>query len=136
MVTSNGLDIIVLSQTAFEAWRHASARYDGDWVALGQNEKEAWEHVAGQAILLLDQERDEISAKELAACLHEAYQRGMGSEHKMFQDLPDREKICWEAVGRHLFNLIDSDGTVTINEVEPHWRDWAEKKFESNRSIA
>lgn len=136
MVANNGLDILLLSQTAFEAWRHASARFDEDWVALSQNDKDAWEHVAGQAILLLDGERDEINAKELAESLHEAHRRGLGGEHKPFCDLSERDKICWEAVGRHLFNMIDSDGSVKPNEVEPYWRGWTEKKLEAKRSIA
>jgi hypothetical protein len=131
MVASNGLEIAMLAQTAFEAYRHASGSHDAQWEALTESDKEAWEHVAGQAILQLDREDlDIVSSKMLASDMHEAYIRGLDTQPKPFDDLTLEEQLCWEAAGRHLFNLIDSDGSVKPSEHEPRWRAWAENQLQ------
>jgi hypothetical protein len=135
MVASNGYDIMVLAQTSFEAWRHAAGNYEKDWETLSIQEREAWEHVAGQGLLLLDDDKDEISAKQLASSIHEAYCRALGVQGENFWDLPQRTSLVWEAVGRHLFNLIDSDGSVEPNQAEPYWKGWVEQKLDSIRSL-
>lgn len=131
MTASNEMEIGTLSQTAFEAFRHASKNYDAQWEMIPQNEREAWEHVAGQAILQLDSENIEcVKAQVLASDMHEAYIRGLATTPKLFEDLTLEEQLCWEAVGRHLFNLIDSDGSVKPSEHEPRWRAWVENQLQ------
>lgn len=134
MVASNGFEIAVLSQTAFEAFKNA-AGLESDWTTMPLYEREAWEHVAGQALLQLDNDRDDyVKAAVLASDLFEAFNRAH-SHPGVFTDLSLEERLCWEAVGRHLFNLIDSDGSVSPSEHESRWRDWVRAQVQK-RSAA
>jgi hypothetical protein len=124
------LDISILAQTAFEAHRHASGNLDAQWESTNQGEKEAWEHVAGQAILQLDRDDVEcVTALALAHDMYDAFKGAYSILSRSWEELSWEEKICWEAVGRHLFNMIDSDGIINMGEHEPRWRGWAETQL-------
>lgn len=135
MTASNDMEIGTLAQTAFEAYRHASGNMESQWELIPQHERDAWEHVAGQAILQLDREDIEcVKAPTLALDMYEAYKRGQASPPEPFTNLPLEDQLHWEAVGRHLFNLIDSDGSAKLSDHEPRWRAWVENQLQRRRN--
>jgi hypothetical protein len=95
-----------------------------------------WTDVAAKAAQIIDlpeseQGTLEISAKALAKALYTQYCLSTDTVPH-WDEVPANYKIAWEAVGRHLANLIDSDGqTPNFPELEERIIEWAKQRATS-----
>ena len=79
----------------------------------------------------------EVSAKALAKTLYMQYNVECGNEPEWKWDgMAQVFKTAWEAVGRHLANLIDSDGkTLNFQELEERMTEWARQRAGSEQIV-
>jgi hypothetical protein len=107
---------------------------------LGEVDLSFWTDVAARAAQVIDlpeseQGTLEISAKGLAKTLHTQYCVSTDIVPN-WEDLTSNEKIGWEAVGRHLANLIDSDGqTPNFPELEERIVGWARERISAPQLV-
>lgn len=91
-----------------------------------------WCEVAVLAINVIDLPESEtasidLSARELAENLYNRYCEANVSP-AMWGSLNSNERLAWEAVGRHLANLIDSDGSLDFADMETKMLEWVTQR--------
>lgn len=127
----NGLSYFDLAMTAFNVFAGATGSGKKD---LADADRAPWESVAGKAASIIDlpeseQATLEISAKQLAKALYIQYTIDC-DRIPNWEDVPAKDKVAWEAVGRHLANLIDSDGQgMDFLELEEKIIEWAKDRI-------
>ncbi len=130
---SNGLEAGELGQTVYVVFHGALGRRCRPWQDVPEIDWLPWPEVAALAINRLDLPENEtatmeISAKELAQSLYRQFMAARQLE-PTWDSLDGRERLAWEAVGRHLLNVIDSDSNaVDIPEAEQKIIEWAKNK--------
>ena len=130
---TNGLSYKDLAQTAWNVYRACSGL---DRITInGDADRAPWEAVAGKAAQIVDIPESEmatreVSARGLAKTLYMQYNVECGNEPEWkWGSTAEVFKTAWEAVGRHLANLIDSDGqTSNFQELEERIIDWARQR--------
>ena len=105
MKAENGYDTKDLGHTAFNVYYSCQGQ-PRNWHQTVEVEQHLWDKVAGMAILMVES-ADGLLWHDLAAKLYQAR-----TDKADYAALPRPEQLLWEAVGRHLANLIDSDGSV------------------------
>lgn len=127
---SNGLEAADLGGTAYKVWHACLERQAKPWDQIVAIDQEPWQEAAALAINIIDLPGDEqasleISAKELGRNLYAQYMAARGMEPKV---ITTPEELAWEAVGRHLANLIDSDGSADVPQCEARVVEWVRNK--------
>lgn len=109
-----------LAASAYRAGTYASQQEPVAWGLLTESDRQAWLRMAGQAEAILT-ENDGKSYRDAAALLWRAFAGVAGP-------LPDRAwAIPWQAVARHLVQLLDDDDIDNLEALEQSWRGWASK---------
>jgi hypothetical protein len=132
MQAHNGMLSEDLAQTACAAF-HTAMSLQHEWE---HSDQDGWESVARKAINMMSVDGDNeatelaISAKQTAEILHFQFSITGRPEHEIpaFAELPLKSRLAWEAVGRHLFNCLTSDGSIAISEFE-NWQPWLERQL-------
>jgi hypothetical protein len=135
----NGLTYAELGRTAWNVHGNCTVLDPNFRKTPGYELKDAdlppWEAVAGKAAQIIDipddeQSAREVSAKALAKTLYMQYTVETGNEPDWKWDSETAMvQTAWEAVGRHLVNLIDSDGqTPDFSELEDRITSWAKER--------
>jgi hypothetical protein len=120
---NNGLSLAELAGTCYEAYRMAALGHDCPlcpWQDLGEGSQEGWAHVV-QELTPVIAEADNISWLTLARMAYMAYGEGT-----LFEDEPPVLRLRWEAVARHLANMLDweRDDDQPVEKHQMFWRDW------------
>lgn len=132
MQAENGLTLETLAPSAYGAF-HCAGGTDANatWETLSEGEMDRWRHVGGQAILSVEG-ADGLGWAELARQLYASYIKAGYGVFPAMAELPVAMQLAWEAVGRHMANCIDSDGTLeNLPEHEGRWKEWVQKKLAS-----
>lgn len=138
MQAHNGMLSEDLAQTAYAAF-HAALGLPAGWETA---EQEGWENVARKAINLISVEGDDekaevrLSAKQTAETLHFQFSITDRPESEIppFEALPVRTRLAWEAVARHLFNCLTSDGSIAMADHE-NWQPWLERQLDAREGV-
>ena len=135
----NGLTYAELGKTACDV--HCRSINKPTYV-LQDADLPPWEAVAGKAAQIIDIPEDEqsareVSAKALAKTLYMQYTVECGHEPDWKWDSETAlVQTAWEAVGRHLANLIDSDGqTPNFPELEDRIVTWARERSQPEQVV-
>lgn len=129
----NGLEYTELGKTAYSVYTKSIGGIVG---TLGEVDLSFWTDVAAKAASIIDlpeseQGTLEISARSLAKALYTQMQISADCVPH-WDELSSGHRIAWEAVGRHLANLIDSDGqTPNFPELEERIIGWARERTTS-----
>ncbi len=105
-----------------------------DRVSLQAGDLAPWEAVAGKAAHIMDVPESEMAAREfsasaLAKTLYMQYTVECGREPDWrWDEETATSKLAWEAVVRHLANLIDSDGQQNFQELEERIIEWSRRR--------
>lgn len=123
----NGLSYNDLGQSACNVFQLSKC---DNAVQLQEADLEPWAGVAAKSAQIVDipdteQAVVEVSAKGLAKTLYTQYHLSKdGVPH--WDEQTDKDKMAWEAVGRHLANLISSDGqSLDLKDLEERMALWA-----------
>lgn len=119
----NGITMEELAPLAYSMWRRLSGRDDLPEI-YRDGDAVDWENVSGQAIYAVER-ADGLKWAALASLLY-AQRHGCRS----LESESDEEKLVWEALARHLYNLVDSDGMneIDLEELETQCVSWFQKK--------
>jgi hypothetical protein len=127
----NGMAIDVLAETAHNVYNILTGWPPAPWAQVPGNIQDVWGPIAAKAVVVIEAAQD-LAFKELATELYKTWALGMSVKDKPFDSLPVRDRLMWEAIGRHLTNFIDSDGaSVEPPEHEQRWKEWLEGKCNS-----
>lgn len=96
----------------------------------GQQDMEAWERVVERAEKVLEPDIGEIRFIDFAGLLFGAFRRNWSVEVE-FNDTAPVVRAAWEAVARHLANMLDNEDDINVAEHEERWKDWAVRKASS-----
>jgi hypothetical protein len=94
----------------------------------------AWQRVAGRAVAQFDGDIDSMRWSDLAAIMYHAHTPvEMGGEEE-FSNLPILQQFAWQAVARHLANVInmEDDDLSNLERHEAHWSGWATARSGGN----
>jgi hypothetical protein len=128
MSAENGMSLDVLAETAHNVYNILAGSHPVTWGQVPVQIQDVWGPIAAKAVVLIEA-ADGLKFKELAGELYRIWASGMAQKDKPFDSLPVRERLMWEAISRHLTNLIDSDGaSITASEHEQGWKDWLDNK--------
>ena len=110
----NGISVNDLAQTAEAVFRRCQG-VKPEWSALREVDRQLWIDAASAEVGIIDipeteQAALEVSAKSLAKTIYMQYTSKFEAE--LWNALEEREQIAWEAVARHLANIIDADSAV------------------------
>lgn len=125
----NGISYFDLATTAHNVWFRSQGSMSAGY-ELKDADRPPWESISGKAASIIDlpeseQAEVQISAKALAKALYNQYNIEC-DKNPDWENASQNEKIAWEAVGRHLANIIDSDGqTPNFPELEERIVAWA-----------
>ncbi len=131
----NSLSYTELAKTAYGVYTQIIGGIVG---TLGEVDLSFWTDVAAKAANIIDlpeseQGTLEVSAKSLAKALYTQLQISADCVPH-WDEVSHGHKVAWEAVGRHLANLIDSDGqTPNFPELEERIIDWAKQRTTSSQ---
>ena len=124
-----------LTDVAKSLWRVHDLVMLGDidaWDNLSVTAWDAWERVARKGQDLIETS-DGMKWLDLAKRLCGIYRGGDSPFRDLpasaFSALPLKERLAWEAVGRHLANLMSLDEPADLIELESRWRLWVEEKL-------
>lgn len=133
----NGLEAEVLAQSAYNVFRRVcGSSLTGnalrEWEELGDDQA-SWADVAVVAIDMIDLPADEMATKELSVStgshsLYRAFAAAQGGDD-MWSEIGENVRKSWEAVLRHLANLIDSDGSLDMGEAEGQAVEWMTERM-------
>jgi hypothetical protein len=137
----NGYTIVDLSQTCHEVYRAILG--DGamirnvPWSALPEGDQERWEPVARMAMCLFDlrEEGSEITISVAETAKNFYKQFTAMSDATDYTKLPEIHHIAWQAIVRHLGNIVDSDGKIDLSETEQRIVEWARAKVGSTQLV-
>lgn len=92
-----------------------------------------WADVASRAVSIIDvsdseQAELQVSAKALAKSLYCQYDLSKNLVPS-WEEISLENKLAWEAVGRHLANIIDSDGQQDFSDMEFKMASWVSEKL-------
>jgi hypothetical protein len=110
-----------LAASAYRAATYASQREPVAWGLLPELDRESWLRMAAQADAILT-ENEGSTYEAVAAKLIAAF---VGGRPKWVMDAA--EVISWQAVARHLVQLLDDDEIDDLAALEQSWRGWASK---------
>lgn len=133
----NGVTAQDLGQTAFNV-AATLQRINRTWQDVDEQCHQAWLAVAMLAIRTMDLPPGEQATLELSAkALSKSLYRQFGAEMycASWEELDSSEQTIWEAIGRHLANLIDSDGQQNFSELESKIVEWARSKIEQHQLV-
>lgn len=138
--TAGGIPAIMIAETAYNAYRKALSGKDDEgadlplWEELPTAPQGDWVQVALLAIPLVEGST-ELSflslAMELFLCFHRRRCLLEGQPLPSFSEQPARQRYAWEAVARHLANVIDYDRNeepLGLEELEDFFLGWADGK--------
>ncbi len=130
---NNGIDYKDLAKTAYRVFCKSSE------ISVGEHLDPEWIDVAARACQIVDLPESEqaelnISAKKFAKTL---YTQLVIANDKVpnWEDESQIIQIAWEATGRHLANLIDSDGAQNFQELEDRIVGWAREKVHGQQLV-
>ncbi len=133
----NGLSYKDLAQTAHAVYFTSHGVSPGP---LCDADLAPWEDVAAKAASIIDIPPDEqasveVSAKGLAKTMY--IQHTLSKDQvPVWEEVIQESKTAWEAVGRHLANLIDSDGaTPNFSELEDRITKWARDRVTAKQLV-
>ncbi len=133
----NGLEYSELAKTACDVYRRVLGQ---PTYVLEEVDLSFWTDVAAKAAQIIDlpeseQGTLEVSAKSLAKTLYSQFILSTDGVPR-WDETPQLEKVAGEAVGRHLANLIDSDGqTPNFSELEERIIGWAKERVLSPQLV-
>lgn len=117
----------VAAESVYRAWCNAVAGTGGSYDFAAYDElprglRERWGTIAreGEAVL---EELDGKGYKDVASRLYQLW-----NPEKEFADLSPAERLAWEAAGRHLHALWESDDPSGLGQLEDSWLDWARER--------
>ena len=130
----NGMEAMDLGHSAYNVWEHA-CKSGRNWNDIGEGDRPPWSDVAAMAISNVDLPPDEkasleISAKGFAKALFEVYASSVGGLAYTWEGSTAQNLVAWEAVARHLSNLIDSEGPIDFADMEARIKTWIDYKLE------
>lgn len=130
MTRTESLTFEQIAQTGYHAYRHALAGTEEgalpDWHLLNEHQQEAWTDAAGATVHAL--ESGDISQwVHLAGLTYEAWARIM-HQNPLYDEQPLLVRAGWEAVVRHITNVMEMDEGEDLEAHEAHWRGWAEQR--------
>lgn len=87
----------------------------------------SWQRAAGRAVAQLNGDIDSLRWSDYAAVLYHAHTPVELGGLEVFSDLPQVENLAWQAVARHLANVIvmEDDELSKLEGHEAHWQGWA-----------
>jgi len=113
-----------LAQTACRAYHYAQGILYPPWDKLSLKEQDAWEKAVLKGQHLIEN-ADQIRWVEIARRLQNAHESIVCLETPHAYDkLSIKEQFAWEAVARHLANLIGADEIPDLAALETHWGPW------------
>lgn len=127
--------------TAFAAYQHATLAFAAEaasWDELGEDEQHAFGAAVKAVLDFFDGEpREGVRWADVAAHAHLAYQRTLlgGDVAEEWAALPLETRLVWEALARHLANMLDFDPSEDgeIGGHEGHWYGWCQEKFHTRQ---
>ncbi len=107
------------------------------WEMMSLESQTPWMLVAQQARGLLES----LEGNSFAHCGYEMMRLFLPSEERtnalaLWNTLPERARLAWEAVARHLAALMDSDEVDSLESAEALWPAWYEKASKKVRARA
>jgi hypothetical protein len=125
--SKNGLSAEELAKTGHSVFVRCGAASAKQW----NESQEPFFVMACTAIRMIDEAiaaEAPMNSKALAITLQQST-----GDHTFFANLPDADKIAWEAVGRHFSNLLHSEsGTADAKASEDAMILWANRKIAGN----
>lgn len=116
-----------LAASSFKLF-HAVMGDGCDWEKAALERQAPWLSVAKQSEGVLRS----MDGCSYAHCGRELMRLMMQPEERtgalaMWNNMPERAKIAWEAVARHLWTLHDCDDPAGLEHREAFWARWAEE---------
>jgi hypothetical protein len=122
-------------QLAASAYRVATYAYGKEplaWGLVAPSEREAWLRVAVGA-------RDDVGGlasldgldwDEVAKIVYDVAEGRKSLKENVYPSAPEW-RACWQAVSRHLVQLMDEDDIEDLAALEQSWREWASKRLQT-----
>lgn len=114
----------VAAESVYRAWCNATIGVVGasDFAAFDElplGIRNRWGGIAAESAAVME-EMDGKGYREVAARLYQLW-----NPEKGFAELSPAERVAWEAAGRHLHALWESDDPAELGRLEESWVDWA-----------
>ena len=132
MKTDSGITAVGLGHTGYNVFSSLLG-LNIPWEELRDSDKADWENAGNQAIFIVQHILDasdnngggSIPARQLARKIADTF-----IDQETFNNLPESDKLVWEAVGRHMVNLIDSEKSQDAAEHEKRIAQWYHRKLQ------
>jgi hypothetical protein len=130
--TQGGFNYGQVGASAYNALRQALDGIDSmnrdmpDFSGIDDDEQQAYE-VTAQFIEEQLENWNGGSWREIAARVYEFWRINAGMSRE-WKDVPPQERAAWEALARHVYNVIQMDIGEDLSEHEEHWAGYAEKQ--------
>jgi len=130
--TQGGFTFGQVAASAYGAFRQAMDNTDSmsramkDFANIDDDEQAAYE-VAAQFIEEQLENWDGGSWREIAARVYEFWRVNAGMSRE-WKDVPLKEKAAWEALVRHVYNVLQMDVGENLVDHEERWMGYGEKQ--------
>lgn len=129
------LEPLELARSAFKVFCLVMGQAE-DWDRASLERQQPWLLVGNQAGGLLER----LEGNSFAHCGYELMRLHLAPEERpgaltVWNTLPARARLAWEAVARHLATLLDSDEVTSLEEAEALWPAWAEKASAKRKEV-
>lgn len=128
----NGIALADLAATAFTVFFGCAPGEPLRWNQMRDVDKDLWIEAVSAEVAVIDipdgeQAAVEISAKGLAKMLYMQFTAKFATEP--WNELPYDNKLAWEAVARHVANVVEADlAVVNFKDFEERAIEWFTNK--------
>lgn len=120
-----------LAREGREAFFRALAKDPKEWEQVSKSSRSRWEEVAEGCAHVCEQQL-EMSWPQLARRLAFTFYR-----EERLEKTAEVLRIAWEAVARHICNLILAEDRDDLNDIAAHdWTAWAGEKLNKQEQTA
>lgn len=131
---SNGYSVDDLAATAHSVFCQLVGENQfvrtGQFSTLPEADRDMWLPVIRMAITLMDLTDDHAEVNMSVSTLAKNFYRQFTAlnDAPAFEALPHKHTIAWNAIVRHMANLIESDGSLQFADMEERIVEWAKNK--------
>ena len=122
-------------QLAASAYRVASITRGKEplaWGLMAPSDREGWLRVAREAARDVGglASLEGLAWGEASKIIYDVYENRKSEKDNVYPPFPEWS-TCWEAVARHLVQLMNDDDIDDLEALEQFWRGWAAKRLQT-----
>jgi hypothetical protein len=123
----SGLPFSAAAVSCYNVYAYAAGMTEPNFELLTEDSQSLWGRLATRAEILIDN-GEGMKFHEIGKLVAHDWSRGQIP----WDQVTDKQKLCWEAVARHLAYLINAEDIPDLQASERSWALWAQQKENQN----